>query len=376
MKSRILFVDDESDILGGYRVAMWKERGKWDFDFATSVDEALEIARDRLPDAVIADYNMPGKDGFDLIRAFREGPATKDIPITIVTGVGEESLKRQALDQGATDLLAKPVDPSDLVSRIRNMLQLKSYQDTIKEQNALLERKVCERTAQLEQSRLEIIWRLAMAGEYRDENTGNHVIRVGCFSRLLAEILGCTPDFCHRLFLASLLHDIGKIGIPDGILLKRGALEPNEWEMMKRHCAIGARILTEIPQTFRQFSAEIIPDDLQNETNENPFLEMASRIAMAHHEKWAGTGYPTGMVGEAIPLEARIVAVADVFDALSSPRPYKRAYTQPEVLEIMTSQASQHFDPRIFKAFLDHLPEFQEVFRRFPEVEAVPPKTE
>ncbi|HBF34355.1 TPA: two-component system response regulator [Candidatus Sumerlaeota bacterium] len=376
MKSRILFVDDDEGVLGGYRLAMRGERTNWDFEFATGVDEALRMACENLPDAVVSDYNMPEKNGFDLICEFRACNATKDIPITIVTGIGEESLKRRALDQGATDLLAKPVDASDLISRIRNMLKLKSYQDTIKQQNAELEQKVLERTAQLERSRLEIVWRLAMAGEYRDENTGNHVIRVGWFSRLLAEAIGCPLDFCRRLFLSSLLHDIGKIGIPDGILLKPASLEPGEWEIMKRHCLIGSRILRDTSLAFQNLAAEIVLEDTQTGTDENPFLEMASRIAMAHHEKWGGGGYPLGISGENIPLEARIVAVADVFDALSSPRPYKRAYNESEVLGIMRPQMGLHFDPLVFQAFLSHLSEFQEVLQRFPEVEESTPRIE
>jgi putative two-component system response regulator len=226
-------------------------------------------------------------------------------------------------------------------------------------------------------ARLDIIWRLGKVAEHRDDATGNHVIRVGCMSRVIAEMLGKDRDFVETLFLAAPLHDIGKIGIPDAVLLKRGPLSPGEWEVMKRHCQIGARILRDdgIAKTafweWRDPSAAMDDPD-----QKNPFLEMAASIALAHHERWDASGYPRGLAGEEIPPEARIVAISDVFDAVCSRRPYKEAYDEDRALEIIRDGEGTHFDPDVLAAFLDSLPEIRSIRERFADTVGPPTSIE
>jgi len=303
-------------------------------------------------DAVVTDAQMPGMDGLQLIRRLRQAEQTRDVPIIVLTGSSDRDLKRRALDLGATDLLNKPIVAEDLVARLRSVLRLKAYQDELKCQNDLLEQKVRERTRQLEASRLDIIWRLGKAAEFRDEDTGNHILRVGYFSRVIAETLGLNRDFADRLFLASPLHDIGKLGIPDSILLKPGKLTEDEWHIMRQHCEIGAAILQQhsnMGSVFQQWDSHEFSTTC--ESLENPILEMAASIALTHHEKWNGKGYPRGLAGEEIPLVGRIVAISDVYDALTSERPYKPAFSEEEVLANIQEGVGQHFDPEVAAAF-------------------------
>ena len=352
MKRRILFVDDEPNVLDGLRRMLRAERGRWDMSFVGGADAALDVVRAVGCDAVVSDVNMPGKDGFALLAEIRADERTRDVPFIILTGRNESDIKRRALDLGATDLLNKPVDPQDLIARLRSMIRLKTYQDEIKDQNAILERKVEERTADLVDSRLDIIWRLGKAAEYRDEETGNHVVRVGCYCRVIAERLGADREFVELLLLTSPLHDIGKIGIPDAILLKRGPLNEDEWDVMRRHCAIGAEILREDSKVMNAFLAWRRERKCNHNGNaKNPVLKMASSIALTHHEWWDGTGYPAGLAGEGIPLESRIVALADAYDALCSERPYKPALSEAEALSVIHDEVGRHFDPAISAAF-------------------------
>jgi putative two-component system response regulator len=362
---KLLFVDDEANILEGYERLLWPERRTWSLLKAGSVREATAILAEENVDAIISDYNMPGQSGFDLLTRVR---ATSDIPLVIITGSAESGLKREALELGATDLLSKPVDREDLVARIRNVLRIKEYQDAIKEHNQRLEELVAERTAQLVASRHEIIWRLAKAAESKDEDTGNHVIRVGCYCRVIAEALEMPEEFVELIFLASPLHDIGKIGVPDRVLLKPGKLDDEEWKIMRSHAQVGANILChdlEIVMAINGWA----PASLANVPMQchNPILEMAAEIAVAHHEKWDGTGYPNGISGEQIPITARIVAIADVYDALTSERPYKRAFTEEEALAIIDEGRGRHFDPRIVDAFYSGLPRIREIRAHFAD---------
>lgn len=346
---RVLIVDDEPIVLDGLRRALHGEQESWELAFANSADQALSELALAEADVVVADVHMPGKDGFALLAELRRCERTQDLPVIILTGVHEPDLKRRALDLGATDLLTKPVDAEDLIARLRSALRLKSYQDSLKMQNELLERRVEQRTAELAESRLDIIWRLGKAAEFRDEAMGNHVVRVGCYCRLLGEALGLGRDQVETLFLASPLHDIGKIGIPDDILLKHDALTPMEWSIMQRHCEIGAQILREqskIMKTFMVWRGGASPTSGRNET-----LETASAIAQTHHERWDGTGYPAGLSRTAIPLEARITAMADVYDALLSDRPYRPALPLAKVHQIIREEVGTHFDPEVYAAF-------------------------
>ena len=238
MLKQLLFVDDEPLVLDAFRRSLLSYRASWAMSFVDSPLDAWQRIVANPVDLVVSDMTMPGMDGLELLSRMQARDETRDIPLIIVTGRGEQGLRRRALDLGATDLLEKPVDTDDLIARIRNALRLKSIQDELKSQNELLEQRVRERTAELEASRLEVIRRLAMAAEFRDEETGNHVIRVGLYSRLIAEAMGFNADFVESLGLAAPLHDIGKIGIPDSILLKPGRLTDDEFQTMRGHCVI------------------------------------------------------------------------------------------------------------------------------------------
>ncbi len=361
-KHRILFVDDDPNFLSGIRRLLRNFRDEWDLAFAESVDQAINIARIEPPDVVVSDYQMPLKNGFDLVLEMRAMPSIQDALIVIVTGVTDEAAKRKALDVGATDLLNKPINREDLIARIRNSLRLKEYQDTIRRYNEELEQRVHERTRELELSRLDIIWRLAKAGECRDEETGNHIIRVGHYSRIICERLGMQPELRNKIFLGAPLHDIGKIGVPDAILRKEGKLSPEERSVMMKHCEIGANILLESPIGLSRYLTCMGFMSEQNVNHLiNPLLETAASIAMGHHEKWDGSGYPRGLSGQAIPVECRIVALADVYDALRSQRTYKPIYSLEKSLEIMRESSNTHFDPQLLPVLENSLDEIESV---------------
>jgi len=368
LKKRLLFVDDDVNFLDGLRRLLRQHRRQWDMVFALSADEAMDEMR-RIPaDVVISDIRMPGKDGFDLLRDIQGSEKTRDIPVIILTGSYEYDLKRQALELGATDLLNKPVNLQDLVARIRSVLRLKSYQDELKKLNANLENKVRQRTRQLEESQLDIVWRLAKAGEYRDDITGNHIIRVGCYCRILSEKLERPGKFVETMFFTGPLHDIGKIGIPDSILLKKGKLNAEEWEIMKTHCEKGADILLKAPRgltVFREWGGTL--GRLPQMVPDNRLVKIAAAIAMSHHERWDGRGYPKALAGRDIPLEARIAAVADTYDALCSKRPYKPAYPEDKVIAIIKKESARQFDPDIVAAFEKSINDFREIRTRFSD---------
>ena len=367
MKSKILFVDDEPKFLAGVRRMLHGQEQVWDMSFAQSVDEALEELRENDFDMVISDVKMPEKDGFQFLEILSASESTKNIPVVILTGAGEHKLKRKALERGATDLLNKPVEPEDLLARIGSVLQLKSYQDQLKDQNRILEEKVRERTGELEASRLDILLRLAKAAEYRDEETGNHILRVGHYCKILAEELGMSREFVETISLASPLHDIGKIGIPDEILLKPGKLTVAEREIMEKHCIIGANILQQQPKGVESLLSTVI-SRLPLGGYNNQLLIMAAEIALGHHEKWDGSGYPEELEGQDIPLAARIVALADVYDALRSLRPYKPAYSETKTLAIITEGAGEHFDPMVIEAFGKRVEMFGSVYEELSDI--------
>ncbi|GMV36630.1 MAG: hypothetical protein AMXMBFR61_11380 [Fimbriimonadales bacterium] len=352
MTGRVLFVDDENRFLEGLRRTLAVDAPDLELAFANSVDQAIEVILTRPPDAVVTDVRMPGKDGLQLVAWIHSQEGPRRIPTAVLTGSGDTDLKRRALDLGATDLLNKPVEPEELRARLRSMLRIKQYEDELRALNAELEQRVVRRTLQLERARLDVVWRLAKAAEFRDAQTGNHVIRVALASRTIASTLGLSERFAQLLSIAAPLHDIGKIGIPDSILLKPGKLSPDERRIMEEHTLIGAEILKPSPTNTAWFTQAIAPGaQLADEDEANEFLAMASRLALCHHEKWDGSGYPHGLRGEDIPIEARILAVCDVWDALRSERPYKRALGEAETLEIMRRERGAHFDPTVYDAF-------------------------
>ncbi|MFQ5686432.1 MAG: HD domain-containing phosphohydrolase [Candidatus Scalindua sp.] len=374
-KKRILFVDDEPNVLNGLRRMLHSQRVEWEMSYVCSVDVALGRLEDTCFDVIVSDIKMPDKDGFELLKLLHKSEITRNIPVIIVTGCNESDMKRRALDLGAADLINKPVCREDLLARLHSVLRIKSYQDELNNQNKILEQKVKERTLELENSRLDIIWRLGKVAEFRDEETGNHVVRVGWYSRIIAESLGMGEDFVEMLFLTSPLHDIGKIGIPDEVLLKRGSLSYEQWEIMKQHCEIGSEVFNQDYGGMKSFLAWSWKNAHKRYKNENnPLYKMAATITMTHHERWDGTGYPKGLAGKDIPLESRIVAISDVYDALCSVRPYKQAYPESKAMAILSKEVGLHFDPDVFKAFENSLEEIRSVTVQFADEYLKPQK--
>jgi putative two-component system response regulator len=262
----------------------------------------------------------------------------------------------------------KPVETEQLVARLRNLLRQKSYEDSLRADNRDLKETIEKQNADLAQSRLSVVCRLGMAAEYRDRDTGNHVARVGCYSRAVAAAMGLPLSFLDMLLLAAPLHDIGKIGIPDSILLKPGPLDDDEWAIMKSHCRIGERILhnqsKSIVPLFNWYALD--STSVKNLwENKDPLLDMAATIALTHHEKWDGSGYPERLAGESIPLASRIVTIADVFDALTSNRHYRPARSEQQALDIIDATVGTHFEPRVYTAFLQALPDIRTIREKF-----------
>ncbi len=364
--NQLLFVDDEQRYLKGVERMLHHKRDEWQLFFAGGVDEAVELIRIHPFDVIVTDLRMPGKSGFDLLVWLQKTGHTRTIPVIILTGDDDRELKRKALDSGATDLLNKPIDAEDLVARITSALRLKSYQDEVIRQNVTLEAKVKERTLELEFLHHDLVWRLAKAGEMRDEDTGDHVVRVGHFSRIIAEALNRSPKEVELIFLTAPLHDLGKIGIPDGILLKQGRLSSGEWKIMKQHCKIGEDILLDRPKGMEAFYA-LKTDGPPKAYMADEVRQYAATIAMSHHERWDGTGYPKGLKGNDIPLAGRIVAFADVYDALRSERPYKPPYPADTAWQTLEESAGSHLDPNIFEAIQDLGPAFESIQTTYSE---------
>jgi len=359
----ILLVSDDTGFLDSLARLLRRLRPSWRLRSARRANEALSKARQGEQHAVVVDLRVPDVGGLELLASLRSMDWAKDMPVVMLTGMGQRDLKRLALEAGAVDLLNEPFETEDLLARLDNLLRLKDAQDQLKALNAGLEREVIKRTASLEESRVEILWHLAKACEWRDEVTGQHVARVAECSRILARQLGQPAQWVEMLFLASSLHDIGKIGIPDSILLKPGRLDDEERRAMQRHCEIGHGILLQAPEALQR----PLRSTSWSSKEPNPLLKMAAAIAMSHHERWDGQGYPQGLRGDQIPLEARIVGLIDTFDALGSPRPYKQAFPLTRVLEIMREESHGHFDPDVYRAFVGGLEELLEVQRQYSD---------
>jgi len=360
VKPHIVFVDDDPGILRMILRVLSAHQCPWEAHTFSDSQEAWKYLESHSVDSIVTDVTMPGMTGIELLRRLRSHAPTQHVPVTMLTGLGDASLKCQVLDMGATDLLDKPFQPADLLSRLRSMLRLKAAEDELREQNRNLDAIVQQRTQQLRQSRKEIIWRLAKAGEFRDEETGEHVVRVASCSRILGRAMGLSAEECDQLYLAAPLHDIGKIGIPDSILLKPGRLTDEERLVIQTHCEIGERILREPSLTELCVPGEPTGADPVEESGD-AILKAARQIAIAHHERWDGRGYPYRLQEDEIPLVARIVSVADVFDALTSTRPYKSALPVDETVRIMTNGRGSQFDPKVIDAFLGSLGEIAEV---------------
>ncbi len=312
---------------------------------ATNGEEALAIAASRPLDLVILDVVMPGMDGYEVAQRLKADERTRNVPIVIVSVLEDKESRIKGLAAGADDFLIRPVDRLELRVRVQNLLRLKRFQDELAAQNAVLERKVELRTAELERSNRETIHTLIRAAAHRDDESGAHVKRMGLYATLLSQRLGLDVDFCTVIGFASQLHDIGKIGIPDRILDKPAALVGEEWEIMKTHTEIGSQMLS---------------------LNSSPYLAMAADIARGHHEHWDGTGYPRGLKGEATPLAARITQLCDTYDTLRCSRPYKPAMDHAtagsSILAGDRKSSPSHFDPAALAAFEVALGEFRDIF--------------
>ena len=342
-REKILMIDDDplvTEIIGtilrnnGYR-----------FESAADGVDGLAKAGALHPDLILLDISMPRMDGFQACRKLKEDPGSRTIPVVMLTASSERQSRIQALEAGAIDFLSKPVDSTELVVRVNNLLETKRYQDSLEKQGRILEEQVHERTRQLKDSLLETVQRLTLASEYRDVDSYVHVKRVSYYTEIIVKALGITGQEADIMFYASPMHDIGKVGIPDAILLKPGPLTEKEFEIMKTHTTIGAKVLR---------------------GSGSPYLRSAERFALYHHERWDGTGYPQGLKGEEIPIEGRIMNVVDQYDALRSRRPYKPPYGHDRAVAVLTEGGHRtnpgHFDPEILRIFRESSESFREVY--------------
>ncbi len=297
-------------------------------------------------DALLLDIRMPEIDGFELMAILKQRYNDYYLPILVLSAQIDYETRIKALESGAKDFLTKPFDHLEVLTRIYNLLEVRLMHKRVKMQNQLLEEKVKQRTQELYQTRQAVIRRLGLAAEYRDNETGNHIIRMSKYSQLLARVYGLSERQAELILNASPMHDIGKIGIPDSVLLKPGKLDAEQWKIMQTHVTIGGEILS--------------GDDSQ-------LMLTARRIALHHHEKWDGSGYPEALKEEQISIEGRICAIADVFDALISERPYKKSWSVEKALNLIESEAGKHFDPNIVPLMRKILPEVQLIMKDYAD---------
>ncbi|MBQ0133175.1 MAG: two-component system response regulator [Comamonas sp.] len=328
-RPRLLLVDDEPTNLHVLRQILGDD---YRLQFATDGAKAIQLAQQQRPDLILLDIMMPNMNGYEVCRRLKEDVATQGAPVIFVTAMSEMEDEEQGFAAGGVDYILKPVRASIVKARVKSHLSL-------------------VRADVLHASRLQIVQRLGRAAEYKDNETGMHVLRMSHYSQALALAIGCSPEWADDLLHAAPMHDVGKIGIPDAVLLKPGPLDDGEWTVMRQHPAIGAEIIGE---------------------HDSGILQLARSIALTHHEKWDGSGYPLGLQGEAIPLAARIVAIADVLDALTSVRPYKKAWSMDEAFAHIAAQAGTHFDPALVPVFVSLRPQIEAISQRWRDDVPVP----
>ncbi|OPX54535.1 putative two-component system response regulator [Oceanospirillum multiglobuliferum] len=344
--ARLLVVDDEPVNVKLLERTLAKA-GYQNIESTLDSRQVCDLYEQGQHDLILLDLNMPHMDGFAVMTALRQrfNPTPQ---VLVLTAQSAQEFRTQALELGARDYVTKPFERNELLHRVSNLLESTLYRQELEKLNLSLEQKVQDRTHELNETRLQIVRRLGRAAEYRDNETGLHIVRMSKTSRLLGAAMGMNEAECELLLNASPMHDIGKIGIPDKVLLKPGKFEPEEWLLMQQHAQIGADIL---------------------EGESSDLLSMAREIALTHHEKWDGSGYPNGLKGEEIPLVGRICAIADVFDALTSTRPYKKAWSIEDALALINENNGKHFDPAVVAAFMDNLDAILEIRDAYKEPE-------
>lgn len=344
-EAKILIVDDQPANIALIEKMLAMD-GYGDVLSTTDPTQVESLYMQQNSDLILLDLNMPVMDGYQVLARIREVDPDY-FPIIVLTAQNDRESRIKALELGARDFLAKPFDRVELMTRIRNMLEVRIMSNAMNNQNKILDEMVMVRTKELNDSRLEVIRHLGRAAEYRDDLTGFHIIRMSRYSQLLARAAGMQEDEAEMLLHASPMHDIGKIGIPDSVLLKAGKLDAVEWRIMQTHVDIGVEILS---------------------GSDSVLMKMAAEVAQNHHEKWDGSGYPRALAGENISLTGRIVAVADVFDALTTERPYKIAWPVEEAVEFLEEQSGKHFEPRLVDKFIEILPDILKIRNQYSEV--------
>lgn len=343
---RILVVDDDEGNLKLMSAILFSHN--YSFDTAQDGALALEKIREAPPDLIFLDIMMPVMDGFETCRHIKEDPTMCHIPVVMVTALSDRESRLKGLHVGANDFIAKPIDSAELLVRMKNLLKVKEYEDFLKDFNMKLSDQVEEKTRALKQSYIDTVYRLTIAAEYKDEDTASHIKRISLYAKYLAEALGFSPSDTETIFYAAPMHDIGKIGIPDSILLKPGPLTSEEFEIIKTHATIGAHILSH---------------------SSSPIIRLAETIALHHHERWDGTGYPAGLKAEEIPIQGRILNLIDQYDALRMKRPYKPPFDHEKTFHIITQGDGRtqrtHFDPQLLQAFADNHRHFEEIFETY-----------
>ncbi|MDH4462416.1 MAG: two-component system response regulator [Acidovorax sp.] len=371
----VLVVDDTRENL---TVIGQLLRAHYNVRVANSGPRALEVVLTHpVPDIILLDVMMPEMDGYAVLDALKKSPQTREIPVIFVTALDAVADEERGLMAGAVDYVAKPIKPAVLLARVRTHLELKAARDWLADQNAYLDAEVQRRMAENELIKDFSLHALATLAEKRDNETGNHLHRTQAYIEALMDYLKGQPRFAaalgqphqrQQIAKAAPLHDIGKVGIPDAILLKPGKLTPEEFEVMKTHARIGAEAIEEAMQSVLQIGGTDGRGALSAHGELTlHFLETARQIASGHHEKWDGSGYPAGLAGDAIPLPARLMAIADVFDALISRRHYKRAFQIEDAVSIIREGRGRHFDPDITDAFLALVPQFTAIADRFSD---------